>query len=86
MLQIYQVLVQRSGGVATPVISPQFGHGADPVEELGGNYIIVNSRLEFNEGAGDFPVDNDFRRIGLCQDPFAFGTTQRSTLTTMAAL
>ena len=52
---------------------------------MGGNYIIVNSRLEFNEGAGDFPVDNDFRRIGLCQDPFAFGTTQRSTLTTMAA-
>jgi hypothetical protein len=74
-----------SGGVATPVISPQFGHGADPVEELGGNYIIVNSRLEFNEGGGDFPVDNDFRRIGLCQDPFAYGTTNRSTDTTMKA-
>jgi len=74
-----------SGGVATPVISPQFGHGADPVEELGGNYIIVNSRLEFNEGAGDFPVDNDFRRIGLCQDPFAFGTTNRATAATMFA-
>ena len=74
-----------SGGVATPVISPQFGHGADPVEELGGNYIIVNSRLEFNEGGGDFPTDNDFRRIGLCQDPFAFGTTNRSTATSMTA-
>ena len=74
-----------SGGVATPVISPQFGHGADPVEELGGNYIIVNSRLEFSEGGGDFPTDNDFRRIGLCQDPFTFGTTNRSTATSMTA-
>lgn len=74
-----------SGGVATPVISPQFGHGADPVEELGGNYIIVNSRLEFAEGVGDFPIDNDFRRIGLCQDPFAYGSTNRSTAVTMKA-
>jgi hypothetical protein len=74
-----------SGGVATPVISPPFGHGADPVEELGGNFIIVNSRLEFAEGLGDFPTDNDFRRIGLCQDPFAFGTTNRSTATSMKA-
>ena len=74
-----------SSGVATPVISPQFGHGADPVEELGGNYIILNSRLEFSEGGGDFPTDNDFRRIGLCQDPFAFGTTNRSTATSMKA-
>jgi len=74
-----------SGGVATPVISPPFGHGADPVEELGGNFIIVNSRLEFAAGGGDFPTDNDFRRIGLCQDPFAFGTTNRSTATSMKA-
>ena len=73
------------GGVATPVISPQFGHGADPVEELGGNYIILNSRLEFAEGTGDFPTDNGFRRIGLCQDPFAFGTTNRATDDTMKA-
>ena len=36
---------------------------------------MVNSRLEFAEGAGDFPTDNDFRRIGLIQDPFSSGTT-----------
>ena len=61
--------------VVTPIISPLYGHGANPVEELGGNYVMVNSRLEFAEGAGDFPTDNDFRRIGLIQDPFSTGTT-----------
>jgi len=70
--------VSRSGGSAASakvIISPKIGHGADPVQELGGNYVIVNSRLEFAEGSGDFPIDNDFRRIGLIQDPFSTGTT-----------
>ncbi len=64
-----------SGATIKAVISPINGHGADPIEELGGNYAIVNSRLEFGEGSGDFPTDNDFRRIGLIQDPFSTGTT-----------
>ena len=61
--------------MVTPIISPQYGHGANPVEELGGNMVMINSRLEFAEGSGDFPTDNDFRRIGLIQDPFSSGTT-----------
>ena len=69
----------------TPIISPIIGHGADPVQELGGNYVIVNSRLEFAEGSGDFPTDNDFRRIGLIQDPFTVGTTTVATADTLAA-
>ena len=36
---------------------------------MGGNYVIVNSRLEFGEGSVDFPTDNDFRRIGLIKNP-----------------
>ena len=35
---------------------------------------MTNIRLTYDEGAGDFPVDNDFRRIGI-QDPFDYGTT-----------
>lgn len=68
-------IAQGTGGEIQAVISPFNGHGADPVEELGGNFVIVNSRLEFAEGSGDFPVDNDFRRIGLIQDPFLAGGT-----------
>ena len=64
-----------TSAVVTPMISPQYGHGANPVEELGGNMVMINSRLEFAEGSGDFPTDNDFRRIGLIQDPFSSGTT-----------
>ena len=37
--------------------------------------IMTNIRLTYDEGAGDFPVDNDFRRIGIIQDPYDFGTT-----------
>jgi hypothetical protein len=74
-----------SNGTVKPIISPEIGHGADPVQELGGNYVIVNSRLEFAEGSGDFPTDNDFRRIGLVQDPFTVGTTTVATASTLAA-
>ena len=65
-----------SGASCDVIISPLIGHGADPVQELGGNYVIVNARLEFAEGTGDFPTDNDFRRIGLIQDPFQPNTTE----------
>lgn len=73
-----------SGAKVKPIISPSNGHGGDHTQELGGNHVIVNSRLEFAEGSGDFPTDNDFRRIGLIQDPFSTGTTV-ATATHMAA-
>ena len=44
-------------------------------------YVMFNARLEFAEGSGDFPTDNDFRRIGLIQDPFNVGTTTVATST-----
>ena len=30
---------------------------------------MCNIRLTYAEGSGDFPVDNDFRRIGIVRDP-----------------
>ena len=73
-----------SGATIHAVISPIHGHGANPIEEMGGNYAIVNSRLEFAEGTGDFPTDNDFRRIGLIKNPVQSSDstiTQSATLT-----
>ena len=55
------------------VIPPQGGHGADPVVEINSKRIILNVRLTYAEGQGDFPVDNDFRRIGILQDPLQPG-------------
>ena len=68
------------------IISPKNGHGADPVEELGGNYVIANSRLEYAEGSGDFPTDNDFRQIGLIVNPTNAGGNTLSSATTLSAL
>ena len=67
----------NSGGVAAleVVIPPQGGHGSNFEQELNGKRVMLNIRLTFAEGSGDFPVDNDFRRIGLIKDPFNFGTT-----------
>lgn len=51
------------------IISPKGGHGADLNEQLNAKRIMTNIRLTYDEGAGDFPVDNDFRRIGLIKNP-----------------
>ena len=68
------------------IVSPKNGHGSDAVEELGGNYVIVNSRLEYAEGSGDFPTDNDFRQIGLIVNPTNVGGNTLSSATTLSAL
>ena len=67
------------------IIPPKNGHGADPVEELGGNYIILNSRLEYSEGSGDFPTDNDFRQIGVVVNPTDAGGNTLCSATTRTA-
>ena len=57
-----------SGAAITPVIGPRGGHGDDAVEELGGFFVMVNSRLEYGE-SGNFTTNNDFRKIGLLAQP-----------------
>jgi hypothetical protein len=74
-----------SGATATALITPKGGHGTDPVEELGGYYVMMNVRLEYADGSGDFPVDNDYRRIVLMRDPFNYGTSVVATSTTLKA-
>jgi len=67
------------------IIQPKNGHGADAIEELGGNYIILNSRLEYSEGSGDFPTDNDFRQIGVIVNPTDSGGNTLCSATTRTA-
>jgi hypothetical protein len=67
------------------IIQPKAGHGSDSVEELGGNYIILNSRLEYSEGSGDFPTDNDFRQIGVIVNPTDQGGNTLCSATTRTA-
>lgn len=74
--------VSFSGGsganaAATAILSPKGGHGADPVEEMGGLYVLVNSRLDGTESS-TFSVSNQFRKIGLVRDPYTYGTSTRA--------
>ncbi len=73
-------------GALEPIISPQGGHGANFEEELNSKRIMLNIRLVSGEGFGDFPVDNDFRRIGILRNPLLSGTTDYSTVDTLSGL
>jgi hypothetical protein len=57
-----------SSGVITPIVGPLGGHGGNAIEELGGFFVMVNSRLEYGE-SGNFTTNNDFRKIGLVAQP-----------------
>ncbi len=62
----------NGGDAATlqPRVSPPGGHGKNAVSELGGAYVMLNSRLIGNEGS-DFPVEDDFRKVHLLLNPTA---------------
>ena len=70
-----------TGGAVVPIISPKGGHGFNAVTELGGHFVMMNSKLEQAEG-DDVTVANDFREVGIVKDPFNFGTTTVSTAST----
>jgi hypothetical protein len=69
-----------SGGAVVPIISPQVGHGFDPVSELGGHFVMMNTKLEQTE-TDDFAIGNDFREVGIVVDPTNAGTTTVATAT-----
>ena len=70
-----------SGGIIEVIVSPKGGHGFNAIEELGGHYLMMNATLTQSEG-DDFTVANDFRRVGLLVDPYLYGTSTVSTLST----
>ena len=70
-----------SGGAVQPIISPKGGHGKNAITELGGHFVMMNSKLEQAEG-DDVTVANDFREVGIVKDPFNFGTTTISSAST----
>lgn len=65
------------------VVSPEGGHGSHAEDELFSKRVMTNIRLTYDEGQGDFPVDNDFRRIGIIQDPYEYGTTTFASASTL---
>lgn len=73
-------------GSLKAVMPPQGGHGSDHEVELNGKRVMTNIRLTYDEGSGDFPVDNDFRRIGILKDPLQWGSSAFLTADTASGL
>ena len=57
-----------SDATARVVMSPTGGHGANPVEELGGSFVIINPRIRGSE-SGVIDTQNEIRQIALIKDP-----------------
>ena len=76
-------IAANATGAVEVIMSPEGGHGADLAAEFFAKRVMTNIRLTYAEGSGDFPVDNDFRRIGIIQDPYNYGTTTVATATTL---
>jgi len=74
-----------SGGVVAVIIPPDSGHGSDPSIEMGGYRVMLNTKFTYAEGSGDFPTDNDYRRIGLVVNPNKYGTTELTSELTLSA-
>jgi hypothetical protein len=74
-----------SGGTVEVIIPPTVGHGAEPGTEMGGYRVMINTKFTYAEGSGDFPTDNDYRRIGLVINPNKFGTTELAADLTLSA-
>ena len=82
------LIIQGGGGgnaTARAIVSPINGHGSDVFTELGARYVMINTRLNYAEGAGDFPVVNDYRRIGIVKNPTSNATSTIATETTLDA-
>lgn len=75
-----------SAATARAIITPNGGHGSDPVSELGGFYVMIQVLLEGADGSGDFIIDNDYRQLGLVYNPYEYGTTTVATSNTKSAL
>jgi hypothetical protein len=61
-------LLTDFSNVATPIISPQGGHGSNPVAELGGNSLMIVKKYSGNEN-GKVTSQNEFRQFGIIKNP-----------------
>jgi hypothetical protein len=81
------VVSSDASGFVEAIIPFAGGHGSDPVTEFFAKRVMANIRLTYSEGSGDFPVDNDFRRIGIITDPkLPAPSTEFATVDTLSGL
>jgi hypothetical protein len=69
-----------TAGTIKAIIDPPSGHGTDAIAELGGHYVMVQSKLEPSDS--DVVQVNDFRRVGIVKNPKDSATNAVSNLAT----
>ena len=62
------------------IIPPTGGHGSDVYKELGATNALVYSRIENDSENPDFITGNQIARIGILENPKAFGSSSTLTL------
>ena len=82
-----------AGAVPTPttaptldvIIPPPGGHGKNIYRELGASNALLYVRIENDAENPDFITGNQFARIGILENPYAWGSTQLLALDKAAA-
>lgn len=58
------------GAIGRGIPAPLYGHGSDAKAELGGTYFMIKTELDGDE-LGVFPVDEEYRQVGLIEAPLS---------------
>ena len=69
-----------TAGTIKAIIDPADGHGNDDIEELGGHYVMLQSKFEPTDA--DAVQVNDFRRVGIVKNPTDSATNSVASLST----
>ena len=69
-----------TAGTIKAIIDPAGGHGSDDIEELGGHYVMLQSKFEPTDA--DAVQVNDFRRVGIVKNPIDSATSSVASLST----
>ena len=68
------------------IISPPGGHGSDIYSELGAYNVLLYSRIENDIENPDFVTGNQIARVGVVENPKAFGSAANLSLDKATAL
>ena len=69
-----------TAGTIKAIIDPAGGHGTDDIAELGGHFVMLQSKLE--PADSDVVQVNDFRRVGIVKNPVDSATNNIAALAT----
>ena len=69
-----------TAGTIKAIIDPAGGHGTDDIAELGGHFVMLQSKLE--PADSDVVQVNDFRRVGIVKNPVDSATNNVAALAT----